>query len=125
VSAGTYSVLAIAYDADGASATTAAATITVAAAVSPPTGVVFQKSADHATLVTSYELRIFANGANPYTGTPLAKVNLGKPTPATNGDITVSQPTFFSNLAVGTYVAAVAAIGSGGASVSTGVTFTR
>jgi hypothetical protein len=125
VPAGTYSVRATAYDGDGASATTAAATITVAAAVSPPTGVVFQKSPDHATLVTSYELRIFANGANPNTGTPVAKVNLGKPAPATNGDITVSQPTFFSNLAVGTYVAAVAAIGSGGASVSTGVSFSR
>lgn len=125
VSAGTYSVRATAYDGDGASATTAAATITVGAAVSPPTGVVFQKSADHATLVTSYELRIFANGAIPNTATPLAKVNLGKPAPATNGDITVSQPTFFSNFSVGTYVGAVAAIGSGGASVSTGVTFTR
>jgi hypothetical protein len=111
VSAGTYSVAAIAYDGDGASATTAAATITAAAAVSPPTGVVFQKSADHATLVTSYELRIFANGANPNTATTIARVNLGKPTPATNGEITVSLPTFFSNLPVGTYVAAVAAIG--------------
>ena len=125
VSAGTYSVAAIAYDGDGASATTAAATITAAAAVSPPTGVVFQKSADHATLVTSYELRIFANGANPNTATTIARVNLGKPTPATNGEITVSLPTFFSNLPVGTYVAAVAAIGSSGVSVSTGVTFTR
>jgi len=37
----------------------------------------------------------------------------------------VSLPTFFRNLPVGTYVAAVAAIGSSGASVSTGVTFTR
>jgi carbohydrate binding protein with CBM6 domain/Big-like domain-containing protein/calcineurin-like phosphoesterase family protein/purple acid phosphatase-like protein len=125
VSTGTYSVRATAYDGDGASATTAAATITVGAAVSAPTGVVFQKSPDHATLVTSYELRIFANGVNSNTATPLAKVNLGKPVPATNGDITVSLATFFSSLAVGTYVAAVAAIGSGGASVSTGVTFTR
>ena len=82
-------------------------------------------SADHATLVTSYELRIFANGANPNTATTIARVNLGKPTPATNGEITVSLPTFFSNLPVGTYVAAVAAIGSSGVSVSTGVTFTR
>jgi len=125
VPAGTYSVHAIAYDGDGASSTTAATTITVGAAVTPPTGVVFQKSADHATLVTSYELRVFANGANPNTATPLAKVNLGKPTPATNGDITVSQPTFFSTLGAGSYVAAVAAIGSGGTSISTGVTFTR
>ena len=121
VAAGTYSVHATAYDGDGASSTTAAATISVAAAASPPTGVVFQKSADHDTLVTSYELRVFPNGANPNTATPVAKVDLGKPAPAANGDITSSQPTFFSNLAVGTYVAAVAALGSGGASISTAV----
>jgi hypothetical protein len=123
--AGSYSIRAIAYDAASASATTAAATVTVSATLSLPTGVVFQASTDHATLVTSYELRVFANGANPLTATSLAKVNLGKPAPATNGDITVSQPTFFSALATGTYVAAVAAIGSGGTSTSTGVTFTR
>jgi len=125
VPAGTYSLRAIAYDGDGANAASAVATITVTAASSPPTGIVFQKSADHATLVTSYELRVFANGANPNTATPVAKVNLGKPVPAANGDITASQPAFFSNLSAGTYVAAVAAIGSGGTSVSSGVTFTR
>jgi hypothetical protein len=125
VPAGTYSVRAIAYDADGANAASTVATITVSAASSPPTGVVFQKSADDATLVTSYELRVFANGANPNTATPVAKVNLGKPAPDVNGDITASQPAFFSNLAAGTYVAAVAAIGSGGTSISSGVTFTR
>ena len=79
VAAGTYSLRAIAYDGDGANATSATTTITVTAASSPPTGVVFQKSLDHATLVTSYELRVFANGANPNTATPVAKVNLGKP----------------------------------------------
>jgi hypothetical protein len=125
VPAGSYQLRAVAYDDAGASASTAPATVTVATSVSPPTGVVFQASTDHATLVTSYELRVFSNGANPATATPLAKVNVGKPAPATNGDITVSQPTFFSNLATGTYVAAVAAIGSGGMSTSTGVTFTR
>ena len=125
VPAGTYSVSAIAYDADGASASTAAATVTVIAQSSPPTGVVFQKSVDDATLVTSYELRVFPNGANPNTEPPVAFVSLGKPTPAANGDITSSQPTFFSNLAAGTYMAAVAAIGAGGSSLSPGVTFTR
>jgi hypothetical protein len=87
--------------------------------------VVFQASTDHATLVTRYELRIFVSGANPLTATPLATSDLGKPTPASNGDITVDRTTFFSNLAVGSYVAAVAAIGSGGSSTSTGVSFTR
>jgi hypothetical protein len=100
-------------------------TVTVAAASSPPTGIVFQKSTDDATLVTSYELRVFVLGVNLITATPVATVNLGKPAPDANGDITSSQPAFFSNLAVGTYVAAVAAIGSAGTSISSGVTFTR
>jgi hypothetical protein len=86
---------------------------------------VFQASPDHATLVTRYELRIFASGANPATATPLTTSDLGKPTPDAAGDITVDRATFFSNLAAGTYVAAVRAIGSGGSSSSTGVTFTR
>jgi hypothetical protein len=125
VPAGTYSLRAIAYDADGANAASAVETVTVAAASSPPTGIVFQKSTDDATLVTSYELRVFVLGVNLITATPVATVNLGKPAPDANGDITSSQPAFFSNLAVGTYVAAVAAIGSAGTSISSGVTFTR
>jgi uncharacterized protein (DUF2141 family) len=125
VAAGTYAVRAVAYDGDGANASTATSTITVGAAASPPKGIVFQKSADHATLVSSYELRVFANGANPGTATPLARLNLGKPTPAANGDITVTQATFFANLLAGAYVAAVAAIGTAGSSISTGVAFTR
>ena len=66
--------------------------------------------------MTRYELRIFANGANPATATPLAISDLGKAAPAANGDITVDRAPFFSALAPGTYVAAVAAIGSGGTS---------
>jgi hypothetical protein len=127
VAAGTYSVRAIAYDAAGASATSVANTIVVSTTTTttPPRAVVFHASADHATLVTRYELRIFASGANPLTATPLTTSDLGKPTPDAAGDITVDRATFFSNLAVGSYVAAVSAIGSGGSSLSTGVTFTR
>jgi regulation of enolase protein 1 (concanavalin A-like superfamily) len=127
VPAGTYTVRAVAYDTAGASASSVASTVTVTTATTttPPTGVVFQASTDHATLVTRYELRIFASGANPLTATPLATSDLGKPTPAANNDITVDRATFFSGLATGTYVAAVSAIGSGGTSTSTGVTFTR
>ena len=55
----------------------------------------------------------------------IATSNLGKPAPDANGDITVDRSTFFSSLGVGDYVAAVAATGAGGTSVSTGVTFTR
>jgi regulation of enolase protein 1 (concanavalin A-like superfamily) len=127
VAAGTYSVKAIAYDNTGASTSSATSTITVNSVTSTiPTGVIFTASPDHATLVTYYELRIYAPGANPSTATPIATSNLGKPTPATNNDITVNNlSTFFGALTVGNYVGAVAAVGSGGASVSTGVTFTR
>jgi regulation of enolase protein 1 (concanavalin A-like superfamily) len=127
VAAGTYSVKAIAYDNSGASTSSATSTITVSTLTSTiPTGVIFTASPDHATLVTNYELRIYAAGANPSTATPIAKSNLGKPTPDANNDITVTNlSTFFSTLTVGNYVGAVAAVGSGGSSVSTGVTFTR
>jgi hypothetical protein len=126
VAAGTYTVKAVAYDNGGASTTSAVSTITVnTSTTTPPTGVVFTASPDHATLVTSYELRIYASGADPNTATPVATSNLGKPTPGANNDITVSQPSFFSALAPGNYVAAVAAIGSGGSSLSTAVTFIR
>jgi predicted phage tail protein len=125
VPAGTYNVRAVAYDAAGASASSAAVTIIVTIpVVTPPTGVAFTASVDQAS-VTSYELRIYASGANPATAMAIATSDLGKPAPDANGDITVDCATFFSNLGVGDYVAAVAAIAAGGASVSTGVTFTR
>jgi hypothetical protein len=86
---------------------------------------VFTASPDHATLVTSYELRIYAAGANPSTATPIATSNLGKPTPDANNDITVALSSFFVSLAPGNYVAAVAALGAGGSSVSVGISFSR
>jgi hypothetical protein len=126
VAAGTYTLKAIAYDNSGASANSATSTITVSQATStPPTGIVFTASTDHATLVTRYELRIYASGANPSTATPITTSDLGKPTPDANNDITVDRAAFFSALAPGNYVAAVAAIGSGGTSISSGVAFSR
>jgi regulation of enolase protein 1 (concanavalin A-like superfamily) len=125
VAAGTYAIRAIAYDNLGASATSATATVTVSAVSTPPTAVMFQASADHATNVTSYLLEIFANGANPATATPVASSDLGKPTPAANGDITVNRATLFSALAPGTYVTTVSALGPGGKTRGPAVTFTR
>jgi regulation of enolase protein 1 (concanavalin A-like superfamily) len=124
--AGTYSLTAVAHDADGGSTTSGAVSITVqtATTTTPPRLVAFTASADHA-MVTSYRLEVFASGANPSTATPVATSNLGKPTPATNGDITVDRATFFSGLAPGNYIATVSAIGSAGSTRSTGVTFTR
>lgn len=126
VPAGTYAIKAVAYDNNGASVSSATSTITVGAApVGPPTGIVFQASPDHASLVTSYELRVFASGANPATATAVGTSDLAKPTPAANGDITVDRSAFFSALAVGNYLAAVRAIGSGGASANATIAFTR
>jgi hypothetical protein len=116
----------VAYDNLGARVTSAARSITVTGSTttSPPTAVAFQASVDHAT-VTSYRLDVFASGANPATATPVATSDLAKPAPDVNGEIIVNRSTFFSNLAAGTYQATVSAIGSGGTSRSTAVTFTR
>jgi regulation of enolase protein 1 (concanavalin A-like superfamily) len=125
VAAGTYSLTAKAYDTAGAVATSAAVTVTVAAATSSPRLVVFTASADHATNVTSYRLSVFAANANPATATPIATSDLGKPTPAANNEITVDRATFFAALPVGNYLATVTAIGPGGQTQSASVAFSR
>jgi regulation of enolase protein 1 (concanavalin A-like superfamily) len=126
VAAGTYSLTARAYDAAGASATSAAATVTVSPASSgAPNTVIFTASTDHSTNVTSYRLSVYNQGANPATATPVATSDLGKPTPAANNDITVDRAAFFNALAPGTYLATVTAIGPGGQTQSASVTFTR
>ncbi len=126
VAAGTYSVTAMAYDSAGASATSASTTVTVGTTpTGPPRAVAFTASTSHATGVTSYLLEIFAAGANPATATPIATSDLGKPTPGANNDITVDRSSLFSALGPASYIATVTAIGPGGRTRSTGVTFTR
>ena len=125
VAAGSYSLRAVAYDAAGASATSAAATVSVGSTSTAPRLVVFTASPDHATNVTSYLLEVFATGANPNTATPVATSNLAKPTPASNWEITVDRGAFFTALSAGSYVATVSAIGPGGRTRSASVTFTR
>jgi hypothetical protein len=70
-------------------------------------------------------LRIYLSGADPATAQPVASSDLGKPTPATNGDITVDRSTFFNGLASGSYLATVAAVGPGGQAACSAVAFTR
>jgi hypothetical protein len=123
--AGSYSLTAVAHDADGASTTSAAVTVSVTTTSTLPRLVVFGASADHATNVTSYLLEVFASNANPNTAPPVGTSNLGKPAPAANNDITVDRATFFGGLAPGSYIATVSAIGPGGRTRSAGVTFTR
>jgi hypothetical protein len=126
VAAGSYTLTAVAVDAAGNRATSAAATVTVSTTTSTaPRLVVFTASSDHATNVTSYRFDVFTSGANPATATPVRTANLGKPTPASNGDITVDQSSLFTGLAVGNYIATVTAIGPGGSTRSATVSFTR
>jgi hypothetical protein len=126
--AGSYPLTAVALDADGGSTTSSAVnvTITTAAAAAPaPRLVVFTASSDHDTNVTSYQFDVFTSPANPLLATPVATANLGKPTPDANNEITSDQSIFFNNLAPGSYIATVTAIGPGGSSPSATVSFTK
>ena len=126
VSAGTYVITAVATDNAGATTTSAGRAITVSPVVlGPPTGVVFAASLDHVALVTSYLLEVYAAGATPGTSTPVATSDLGKPQPASNGDISVGRSAVFEALASGSYIATVAAVGTQGMARSTAVSVTR
>ena len=86
-----------------------------------PTKAVFTPSTDHATvenevpLVTNYELRVFI----PNGTVPLRTLNLNKPAPDANNEITVTITSLIASLPVGEYFATVAAKGPGGEAVST------
>lgn len=125
--AGSYSLTAVAHDADGGSSTSAAVTVTVGTTTttSPPRYVVFTASADHATNVTSYMFKVFAAAANPATATPIVSSSLGKPTPDASNTITVDRSALFNALAAGSYIATVTAIGPTGQTQSAAATFTR
>jgi regulation of enolase protein 1 (concanavalin A-like superfamily) len=125
VAAGTYVLTAKAYDSAGAVTTSAAATVSVSATTGLPRLVSFTASADHATNVTRYLFQVFAGGANPATAVPIVSSDLGKPTPDSTKTITVDRSALFSALAVGNYVATVTAIGPGGSTRSSPISFTR
>lgn len=85
-----------------------------------PTKAIFVASSDHnaveneVPLVTNYELRIFVTGGT----TPIRTLNLSKPAPDANNEITVSITSFVASLPVGDYFGKVAAMGPGGEAVS-------
>ena len=82
-------------------------------------------STDHDTSVTSYQLDVFAAGANPDTATPLTSSDLGKPTPDGTREIRVDRSTMLGMLSPATYVVTVSAIGAGGRGRSVPYTFVR
>jgi len=125
VPAGSYTLKAVASDLDGGTTTSPLVTITVVASATLPSTVSFQKSADHSTLVQYYLLEVFAAAANPASATPVAALNLSKPTPDASGIITLNEATFFNALAKGSYIATVSAVGSTGKGRSQPVTFVR
>jgi regulation of enolase protein 1 (concanavalin A-like superfamily) len=112
VSAGTFSLTAVARDNAGATTTSAARSITVNGATSIATRAVFSPSPDHST-VTRYVLEVFTAGANPNTATPIATRDLGRPS-VVSGVIDVDIASLVSGLPGGNYFATVYAMGAGG-----------
>ena len=122
---GSYPLTAVALDADGGTATSNAVNVTItSAAATAPRLVVFTASSDHDTNVTSYRFDVFTS-TNPLLATPVATADLGKPSPDANNEITSDQSILFNNLALGSYVATVTAIGPGGSSPGATVSFTK
>ena len=125
VPAGTYTLTAVAYDASGASTTSAPVTFNVSNdELDAPRAVVFTASSDHA-IVTNYVLKVYPASVDPRTGTPIATSDLGKPAPDANDDVTVDRLAFFGSLAPGNYSATVTAISAGGQTPSAAVAFAR
>jgi regulation of enolase protein 1 (concanavalin A-like superfamily) len=119
-SAGTYVLQAVAHDDQGATTTSSSVTITVQAPALPPPlpapGLLtFTPSPDDVTGVAFYQLEIFR--ADTELGSAVIVTSLGKP-PVVNGQISVDLSTTLAQLASGTYVAVVDAIGAGGVSSS-------
>jgi regulation of enolase protein 1 (concanavalin A-like superfamily) len=116
VAAGSYSLTARARDNSGGTRTSSAVSVTVRAATSRPTRVVFAPSADHASNVTSYTVAIY-RASDPVTASPIATRNLGKPA-VVSGEISVDISTLVDPLVAGSYYAVVRAVGPGGTTPS-------
>jgi uncharacterized protein (DUF2141 family) len=125
VAAGSYALTAVARDNGGATRTSNAVSVTVAAVTaSTATTVVFVPSTNDATAVTSYSVAL-RRASDAVTATPVATRDLGKPA-IVNGEISVNISTLVDPLPTGSYYAVVSAIGSGGTAPSApSPTFTK
>jgi len=116
VSAGNYSLTAVARDNAGATTVSSTRDITVRPAGLPSTAV-FAPSSNHAIAVDRYVLDVFPFGAETAVSNPVATQDLGKPA-IVNGEIRADVTSTILALAPGDYVATVTAIGSGGSAQS-------
>jgi regulation of enolase protein 1 (concanavalin A-like superfamily) len=123
--AGTYALRAVAYDAQGASASSSTISITVRAATTSSVKVAFTTTAADAALAKEFVLEFFAAGADPTTAAPLVRQSLGKPALDGSGTATVDITTAFGTLPAGSYIATVSAVWSGGLSRSASVAVTK
>jgi hypothetical protein len=127
VASGSYQLRAVAIDADGGSATSSTATVSVGSTTSTSTltrRIAFTASADHATVIR-YVMDIYLSTAIIGVTLPLTSSDLGKPTPNSANEIIVDRTTLLNSLLPGTYRITVSAVGSGGSSRSSPITFTR
>jgi hypothetical protein len=121
--AGSFSIVAVARDNAGATATSGARGINITTPAIPKRAT-FSASRDHAR-VTRYQLDIFTAGANPAAAQPVVSQSLGKPA-VINGACDVNIAATISSLPGGNYFATVVAIGPGGTSPrATSPTFAR
>jgi hypothetical protein len=118
VSAGTYSLSAVATDNEGATATSAPVSVTLAAAaiVSLPTTLIFVPPLDYATNVNSYTVEL-RRSIDEITASPVAATSLGK-LAVIGGEISVVISTLVDPLPAGSYYAVVVATGPGGSTSS-------
>jgi regulation of enolase protein 1 (concanavalin A-like superfamily) len=131
--AGTYSVVATAWDYDGAATTSSAALVTVASSTTQPgttsgttapaTGtwrLEFGASYDHARL-SKYVLDVYS----ALTHVRLLTKDLGKPVPSATGVISVDVNSLISTLPVGTFDAVVRAVATDGEALSLPYSFSK
>jgi regulation of enolase protein 1 (concanavalin A-like superfamily) len=125
VPAGTYSVTAVAVDAQGASTRSAPVAIVVSTVTSSNIYLAFTTTAQDESLATGYVVEVFSATANVSTATPLATQSIGKPTLDSSGNAQVDITTLYNGLAVGNYQMAVRVDSSAGSATSVPIAFTR
>jgi hypothetical protein len=108
VSAGSYSLSAMALDNQGATAVSSWSDVTVGATLLSKaifTPAVVPDTVDY------YVFEVYAAGADPSTATPLATQNLGVP-PVVNGECKVDVGSTIAGLVPGSYIATVSSMSS-------------